>query len=714
MDEDDEYSMEINIPRLHSLSEHIGWENEHVLKLFEALVDRFKWQKQQLHQTVHFEKWMAKILYAIEIHKIDATLKISEYSNVIQLVRDFTIDDPTLLKLLGSDREKDLEEILVDIAVQHGVHDNLIRKVRIIVSNVSTALSLNDNRWCEDGMEKILFDLCKAVHAQTKADNAQNAWMPRYTQMVSWCILALSQNSYLLQVGTGEGKSCIVAMFAAYRARKGQKVDIISSSSVLAERDAKAWKVFYKQLGLTVDCNTHKSEERLKQCYKCHVVYGTTGDFAGDWLRHHFSRKDIRTGRKFECVIVDEVDSLMLDKGLEVVYLSSTMPAMQGLEVLLSRIWLVACQNEKMCWGETAGPVQSIVHILQESTGTDVQPFLKLAEERGIFPTGFAKDIMQPNSQDVLQKLEGISQTQIIDFFKVVEEKLPNYSFSLFQEDGQWKKSMAQIGDVGNCNKIPLLFLKGGLCRRLFPDKEACINWVEQTIRSDLQFICPEITPEDSPIPGMQHFIQAKLRVWVQSAFQAKEMDLGDEYIIQGQSVVPVDYTCTGVVQNNMRWSNGLQQFLEMKHQTKLSSMTAITNFMSNVRLFRMYNGQVYGISGTLGNEEEIQMLQELYEDMQTCIIPSFKRRKLFEETGIIVQGEEVWLEAICSAVQEKVSETSYCGERAVLVICETINRAKAIETAIKNSLANLSIHLKLYTNSNLDPTEITGRPLQP
>ncbi|KAL2079170.1 hypothetical protein ACEWY4_024914 [Coilia grayii] len=712
MDEDD-YNMDLSLPRLQSLLQNIGWSKEDVKKLFEALVKRFKLQKPQ---TIHFDTWMAKILHTIEIHKIDAKLKLVRDSDVIQLVSDSTIDDPTLLKELGKDREKDLEEILEDITLQYRVDENVIKTVRNIVSDVSTALYLNEKEWLEDGMEKTLFDLCKAVHAQTTKDDKQHSWKPRFTQMVSWCILALSQNSYLLQVGTGEGKSCIVAMFAAYRALNGQKVDIISSSPVLAERDAQAWKVFYTKLGLTVDCNTNKSsEEDLKKCYQHQVVYGTTESFAGDWLRHHFHRRDIRTDRKFECVIVDEVDSLMLDKGLEVVYLSSNMPAMQDLNIVLSRIWCEVSQHKKMGWGETAGPIQSFVQILQENTETDVQHILKLSESRGIFPNGFTKDITQLNSQNVIQKLECIAQTQIVDFFKLAEEILPNYYFSLFYEnpDGQQKVNMAENGEVGGRHKISLLFVKGGLCRRLFSDKETCTSWVEQKIRSGLQFTCPEVTPEDSYIPGFQHFTQAKLQVWVRSAFKAKEMDLGKDYIIQGGSVVPVDYPCTGVVQNNMRWSDGLQQFLEMKHQTKLSNMTVITNLMSNVRLFKMYKGQVYGISGTLGNKEEIEMLRELYEGMETCVIPSFKRRKLFEETGKIVNDEEDWLKAICSAVQEKVSATSYRGERAVLVICETINRAETIAKAIKNSLSNLSIHPKCYTNSNLDPSEITGRQLQ-
>ncbi|KAL0190087.1 hypothetical protein M9458_017186, partial [Cirrhinus mrigala] len=119
-------------------------------------------------------------------------------------------------------------------------------------------------------------------------------YKPRVTQMVSWCILVLSKSSRLVQVLTEEGKSCIAAMFAAYQVMiKKNNPDIISSSPVVAERDAKEWSAFYKELDITVDVNTNKSkDDELKKCYECQVVYGTTDDFAGDFLQQRFHRKD--------------------------------------------------------------------------------------------------------------------------------------------------------------------------------------------------------------------------------------------------------------------------------------------------------------------------------------------------------------------------------------------------------------------------------------
>ncbi|KAJ8271191.1 hypothetical protein COCON_G00100500 [Conger conger] len=49
--------------------------------------------------------------------------------------------------------------------------------------------------------------------------------------------------------------------------------------------------------------------------------------------------KDVRPDRRYECIIIDEVDLLLLDQGIQVTYLSSSMSALQHLNIILTMIW---------------------------------------------------------------------------------------------------------------------------------------------------------------------------------------------------------------------------------------------------------------------------------------------------------------------------------------------------------------------------------------
>ena len=57
-------------------------------------------------------------------------------------------------------------------------------------------------------------------------------------------------------------------------------------------------------------------------------------------------------------------------------------------------------------------------------------------------------------------------------------------------------------------------------------------------------------------------------------------------------AIIPVDFASTGVLEKNKRYSEGIQQFLEMKHQLALSDVTMTTNFMSNFSFYRRQSNQ--------------------------------------------------------------------------------------------------------------------------
>lgn len=280
-------------------------------------------------------------------------------------------------------------------------------------ADIQRARKVVHSKATED-LQEILAVLCNAVHSCI----AKKKWWPRVTQMTSWCLLALSNTGKLLEMGTGEGKSCVIAMFAALPALRGEKVDVISSSSVLCQRDAKEWASFYSYLDITVDTNVSKTEdEDRKECYQKDVVYGTVEVFAADHLRQVFEMKDVRPDRDYHCVIIDEVDSLLLDQGVQLTYLSSPMVSMQHLNIILATIWGNVSQYGMLSTGSQTfvqGPPASFFKVIFDSIDTDETEIndpldiLHIAEVSRIVPEGFTKNIY--TKDEILQELKTVSR----------------------------------------------------------------------------------------------------------------------------------------------------------------------------------------------------------------------------------------------------------------------------------------------------------------
>ena len=123
---------------------------------------------------------------------------------------------------------------------------------------------------------------------------------------------------------TGEGKSLIIAQIALISALMGNFVDIITSTSYLAERDQIKFKELYNSFGVSSSSIT--AQNPVKEDYNWIILYGTNTDFEFTLLRegtfnieNNFTvplGEKIEIKRKYQTVIVDESDNLFIDAAL--------------------------------------------------------------------------------------------------------------------------------------------------------------------------------------------------------------------------------------------------------------------------------------------------------------------------------------------------------------------------------------------------------------
>jgi len=185
--------------------------------------------------------------------------------------------------------------------------------------------------------------IIEALSVSKRANYLHTGFQLNDAQLLS-CLIALNREEgkgIFLQVATGEGKSTIVSVLAIIHALQGKKVDIITSSSVLAQRDAKEKAKLYKMFGLSCSDNADSFNYITgpKKCYKADIVYGEISQFQFDVLRNDYSKLNTLAGRPFEIAIVDEVDSMLIDDSSKIARLSTKIAGMDQLEIIYHNIW---------------------------------------------------------------------------------------------------------------------------------------------------------------------------------------------------------------------------------------------------------------------------------------------------------------------------------------------------------------------------------------
>ncbi|KAF6205681.1 hypothetical protein GE061_019854 [Apolygus lucorum] len=573
------------------------------------------------------KKWTDKML-----HKYHAQMQVRDTNNLVELVKVNANTSSNVKAMLPKVRDLLNNVGKSDFCSTICLERKSIRKYseNDVLSWVQSFKNRIESFSEEEEKTRFLDSINgEALAVITRGIELKRGFRLRDTQRLTVMILLQNARSTLAQVATGEGKSLIVVAASIIKALKGDKVDIITSSSVLARRDATDNADIYNLFQVDVSHNCNDDVEVRKTAYSSNqVVYGDLSDFQRDYLLHEFYNINVLGDRNFVSVIVDEVDSMLLDKGNNMLYLSHGIPGLDKLESVYLYIWRWI---NRPCCDRTGVLTTFDANAIKASVMYD------------LFGTIEKKDI---KALDVA--MTNVQAGSIWE--RLVQHKII---------DSQSRPTTDRVD-------------RRQIEKALSPD------FIKYTDR--LHYLFMECLSRDRQIqvPNcLKPFVELHLDKWIANAIRAYFMKAGEDYVVdvdrtgtsadRNPNIIIIDKD-TGTDQTNSQWVEALHQFLQLKHNCKLSVQSLKAVFISNVSYFKLYDN-LYGLTGTLGSKGERKLLEDVHEaDFVT--IPTAKPKQFYEHLPIVCGGEAEW----CRRILEESKRFVWKSKRSVLIVCESVN----------------------------------------
>jgi len=488
-------------------------------------------------------------------------------------------------------------------------------------------------------------------------------------QLISLLVLSqkLPRNikGIFCKINTGEGKSTIIQFFAAYKVLTGHKVDIISSSSVLAERDAKEPKklAFFEELKMTVGVVKTGANP-----YKLDIVYGDSTSFCADILQDEYEFNEMRRGRGFDTIIIDEVDNMCIDNLASKTQITKKFPGYQSLytfyyTIVLSFNYIA----EEMRLKNDPIEIEKVTKILKKSilhrlkdNDFDLQNGLK--NELDVL-SAVDKYLSQQNNSRNINKIDNESSGST-DSSSSKENKEENNPVKKLE------KLLTQDGKLFEVNGKNIAGI-------LYP------NCLKKEIEENIE-------------------------KWIDSVITAFTMVENIDYRIIKENnylkIVPIDYGNTGVTQINMVWHDALHQMLQIINDIEVFPENLNTNFLYMITFFKKYK-ELYGLTGTIGSKTNQNTLKNLYH-VNLFFIPPNLKSQLKKRTEVVFTDETQWENKIINEIKEIIDEN-----RSILLICRSIKEGNYFKKLIiKNEIKNVKIY---FTEENKETIEETLYPKQ-
>lgn len=696
------------------------------------------YQFSNLSEWIHFN--LRKKLFGLEFEHKSNPKKLAD------IIKEFKSDHCKQDALLEIDQLNE-EDLYSRIKVAYCKPSILLNDQSVLISQFSES---KINEWSD--VFKFWIENDKEIQgSMSLLIKRPDQWIECFAVLIRACQCAFGYEPYhnqlfalyllifgkkpnkgiFLQIATGEGKSLIVAMLSVVKCFFSKKVDITTSASFLAIRDADHFSKFYGLFNMAVAHNIDRSYKNgVKKCYYAQIVYGDISHFQYDYLRDRYSQLDTLGGRKHQAMIIDEADHPLVDEGGKLTMLSSTLPGMDELHDFLLLIWHYLLtlnqirKNANQHNSEANNPYKKIFD-------TEAEAWLR--HKKSLEKT---KELMTSYINIVLlnaYQIEIFYQTRIEDH-AIALNKVYLYchqgqiEYALMDSLGGIHRYSFLTEDQSIYNEIKNKLLKGDTSENLTKEEK---NSLSHCLKKNNFRLC--VSTEFAVWPQhLDSLVLIQKQKWVDSAISALFLykENVDYYIKKNEkgieSIYLVDYLNTGEILTGMSWGDGLHQFLQMKHGLKVSSENIITNFLTNVSFVKKYKNSITqendltGITGTIGSDQTQSLLDRVYDGIDFYRLPTYFPSKRVKMPMYVAKDEEAWL-----AYMLKSSVLEAKQGRVVLILCETIAEANKMKEKLSMTISfkgicyeysdNLShsnqfLERELLGNTIVISTNLSGR----
>ncbi len=439
----------------------------------------------------------------------------------------------------------------------------------------------------------------------------------------------------IAEMGTGEGKTLVATLPLYLNALAGKNCQLVTVNDYLARRDSEWMGYLYEFLGLTVGCiqNSMPPKER-KEMYGRDITYGTASEFGFDYLRDNgmATRKEDQVQRDHFFVIIDEVDSILIDEARTPLIISGPAPVDRQRPFVDHRnaVARLVSEQNNLCNRFITEAKQE----LEKDDGDGRLAGLKMLQVKLGMPKN--KQLLRlmeiPEHRRMLDKIDLEMNS---DFNKKVMYGLKEELFYLIDEK-QHQADLTEKGRERLRPDNPDAFVMPDL-----PSRYMEIDAWEDATPEEKEKAKAEAQETFEKISEDIHVISQLLR-----AYSLYERDV--EYVVQEGKVVIVDEN-TGRLMPGRRWGDGLHQAVEAKENVTIEKETRTFATVTIQNYFRMYE-KLSGMTGTA--ETEANEFFDIYK-MKVVVVPPNKPGQRIDLNDVIYKTRREKYNAVLADIQE-------------------------------------------------------------